>query len=145
MVAAPSPELVAAYRATRYMAGDGGTFATIGTASAAMDALLDAHGAAWGVFITAWNPGSSPRDAAANRADHARMVDALAGTRHLPHVGVGEGGWREEGFFVLDLPETVAVALARRFGQVAIVIARREEAARLILTGIPPASPGTAP
>lgn len=137
---APIPaDLLRAYRATRYGVGDGGAFATIDARSPAIDAVLDAHGARSGVFVTAWNPGSSPSDPAANRAAHARLTADLAGWRHLPHVGEGEGDWREEGLFVLDLPETTAVDVARRHGQVAIVIVRRGEPARLVLTGVPPA------
>jgi hypothetical protein len=135
----PSPELLAAYRRTRYLAGDGGAFATVGERSGSIDALLEAHGARSGVFVTAWNPGSGVRDAAANRAANARLEADLAPWRHLPHEGVGDGGWREEGFFVLDLPEGTAVDLARRYGQVAIVAVRRGEPARLVLTGVAPA------
>lgn len=135
----PSPELMGAYRRTRYMAGDGGACATVGERSAAIDALLAAHGARSGVFVTAWNPGSGARDAAANRAANVRLAAELAPWRHLPHEGVGDGGWREEGFFVLDLADDAAVALARRFGQVAIVAVRHGEAARLVLTGVAPA------
>jgi hypothetical protein len=136
---APSPELLDAYRRTRYLAGDGGAFATVGERSASIDALLATHGARSGAFVTAWNPGSGARDAAANHAANARLEADLAPWRHLPHAGVGDGGWREEGFFVLDLPEAAAVERARRFGQVAIVAVRRGEPARLVLSGVAPA------
>jgi hypothetical protein len=85
------------------------------------------------------NPGSRTQDEAANRAANARLQAELAPWRHLPHEGVGDGGWREEGFFVLDLPDGTAVELARRFGQVAIVAVRRAEPARLAFTGVAPA------
>jgi hypothetical protein len=139
MDAHPSPELMDAYRRTRYLAGDGGAFATVGRRSGSIDALLAAHGARSGVFVTAWNPGSRTQDEAANRAANARLQAELAPWRHLPHEGVGDGGWREEGFFVLDLPEGTAVELARRFGQVAIVAVLRAEPARLAFTGVAPA------
>ena len=114
-------------------------FATVGRRSGSIDALLAAHGARSGVFVTAWNPGSRTQDEAANRAANARLQAELAPWRHLPHEGVGDGGWREEGFFVLDLPEGTAVELARRFGQVAIVAVLRAEPARLAFTGVAPA------
>ena len=142
----PDPErerLLAAYRATRYIVRDAGAeiAVRIGERSPALDALLAAHGAERGVFITAWNPGSRPQPRAANAAAAARMEAALAaaGRRWLPHEGRGEaGGWSEEGFFLLDMPAEAALDLAVRFGQNAVVEARRGAPARLLLTPLMP-------
>jgi len=132
--------LLAAYRATRYLAGPPGAEAEarIGERSEAIDRLLDAHGAASGVFVTAWNPESRARGEAENRAAHGDLVRRLAAWRSLPHRGVSpDGRWAEEGLFVLDLPEAEALAAARGFGQVAVAAIGRGEPARLLFTGVP--------
>ncbi len=135
--------LVAAYAATHYLVRDGDReiAARIGVPNPAIDALLEAHGAASGTFITAWNPGSAPRPPAENAAAAARMAAALAaaGRRWLPHEGRGDGSdWRESGFFVLDLPEPTAIALATRFGQNAVVRVERGSPPRLLFTALMP-------
>ncbi|KQX74032.1 MULTISPECIES: DUF3293 domain-containing protein [Aeromicrobium] len=137
-------DLIAAYRGTRYavLGADGGTVAEalIGRHVPAVDAVLDAHGARSGVFITAWNPRSEPTHDDVNADAHARMAMALAsdGLVALPHAGFGEDpAWRaEHGFFVLDLPEEQAVALAVAHEQNAVVVVERGEAARLVLTSV---------
>jgi hypothetical protein len=138
--ALPDAGLLAAYRRTRYTAVDGATVATIDAPSPAIDRLLDAHDAASGVFVTAWNPGSARANAAVNRDANVRLAADLSRWRWVPHVGIGDDGWQEEGFFVFDLPEATAVSIAYRYGQVAIVAIDRGGPARLILTGRAPAS-----
>src|SRR5690606_26022232 len=106
-----------------------------------IDALLERHGAASGTFITAWNPRSVPQPAAANRREHLSLAARLdaAGLHRLPHEGVSpDGDWREEGFFVLDLPQKDALALAEAFGQNAVVRVQPGEPATLLLTGLMP-------
>jgi hypothetical protein len=104
-----------------------------------IDALLAARGAKQGVFIVAWNPASRRQDDAANRTAHAALVRVLAERKlaWLPHVGTsddGDDGWREEGCFVLDLDDDDARALARRFGQTAVVRIARNKPAHLLPT-----------
>ena len=137
----PDPELLAAYRTTSYriLAGDGSTLAEarIDTRSEATDAVLAAHGAASGVFVTGWNPRSEPTDPAANAAAHDRLERALRdrGIRFLDHVGVGaDPSWSEHGVFALDLDTHAALALADAFAQHAVVLVRIGEPARLLLT-----------
>ena len=137
-------DLVAAYRSTRYavFGADGGTLAEalIDRHVPEVDVLLDAYDARSGVFVTAWNPRSEPTDDGINADAHARMAAALAtdGLVTLPHAGFGEDpAWRaEHGFFVLDLPEEKAVALAVAYAQNAIVVVERGAAARLVLTSV---------
>ena len=137
-------DLVAAYRGTRYavFGPDGGTLAEalIDRHVPEIDALLDAHGARSGVFVTAWNPRSEPTQDEVNADAHARMAMALAGDglAALPHAGFGEDpSWRaEHGFFVLDLSEEKAVELAVAYAQNAIVVVERGGAARLVLTSV---------
>lgn len=135
--------LIAAYRATRYVVCDGGReiVARIGVPSAEMDALLAAHGAGSGTFMTAWNPRSERRPRAGNEAAARRLEAALAaaGRQWLAHEGRGEGSdWTEAGVFVLDLPEEAALDLAARFGQNAVVRVARGEAPRLLFTALMP-------
>ena len=137
-------DLVAAYRGTRYavLDVDGGSRAEalIGEHVPDVDAVLDAHGAASGVFITAWNPRSEPTDDAANAAAHARLAEALLdrGLTALPHAGFGQDpAWRaEHGFFVLDLDEHEAIVLAVALQQYAVVVVERGASARLVLTSV---------
>jgi len=123
--------LAAAYAATSYdvLVGDlltGGqrVGVRLGRRSAAIDALLDRHGATSGIFVTAWNPRSRPTSHAVNLRAHRRMARHLddAGLRRLPHEGRSlDGRWREQGFFVLDMAESAALAVAEAFGQNAVL------------------------
>lgn len=133
--------LLAAYRSTSYRVLDGAgrvlAEARVDRASPSVDALLAAHGAGSGVFLSAWNPGSVARPAAANREAHARLLGELdrRGVRYLPHAGVGDDpSWAEDGVFVLDLATDQAVALASAYGQNAIVVVAVGEPAALIFT-----------
>jgi len=92
-----------------------------------------------GSFVTAWNPRSEPATAAENAAAGAAMAAEIAtrGWRALPHLGVGDDpAWPpEEGWFLLDLDEAAAQALAHAYGQNAIVRIEPGLPARLIETG----------
>ncbi|KAA1380214.1 DUF3293 domain-containing protein [Aeromicrobium fastidiosum] len=137
-------ELLAAYRGTRYavLDVDGGSVAEalIGRHRPDVDSVLQAQGAASGVFITAWNPRSVPTDDTANAEAHARMSALLSdrGYTALPHAGFGEDpAWRaEHGFFVLDLAERDALEIAVEFDQNAVVVVQRGAAARLVLSDV---------
>jgi hypothetical protein len=130
--------LLAAYRTTTYHAGkEDGVAARVDRHEPALDALLRAHGARTGIFITAWNPRSEPLSREANHAAARQLAEevAAAGFSALPHHGVGaDPTWSEEGLFVLDMDEPAAVALAERHGQNAIVFVAAGEPARLVLT-----------
>ena len=137
----PDAELIAAYRSTSYriVGGDGSILAEarIDEPSAAVDTILVANRAGSGVFITGWNPRSEPTEPAANAAAHDRLERALRdrGIRFLAHVGVGaDPSWSEHGLFALDLAVEHALALADALGQHAVVLVRRGEPARLLLT-----------
>jgi len=134
-----------AYEATDYRVGDLFTI-RCGALSAPLDALLTDHGHEHWAYITACNPGSLHLDAAENRrrmADLARRITCL-GLPTLEGEGVGEGNdWPPEpSLLILGIGQTAAVELGREFGQVAIVIGRRGEPARLCFC--PPPPPRTA-
>ena len=130
-----------AYEATDYRVGDRFTI-RCGALSAPLDALLTDHGHDHWAYITACNPGSLPLGAAENRrrmADLARRIACL-GLPMLEGEGVGDGDdWPPEpSLLVLGIGQKAAVELGREFGQVAIVIGRRGEPARLCFCLSPP-------
>ena len=139
-------DLVRAYRQADYAVRDGGrreVVARIGVPGRALDRMLGRHGARDGTFITAWNPASVRRSTAANEAASRRLRYLIETSRYrwLPHEGrsaspgqTAAPTWREQGFFVLDLPRATALAWAVRFGQNAVVRVRRRGAPELLLT-----------
>ncbi len=126
------------YIETAYRVADGAQRFSIrvGERCAPIDALLDAHDAEEWAYVTAHNPGGRRADADANEAAQQRLEAALrASARPVLHgEGVGDdGGWPPEpSLLVLGLTRADAVALARRFGQEAIVAGRRGAPAELV-------------
>lgn len=110
----------------------------LGRAAPEIDGLLTRLGAGGGTFVTAWNPRSEPTADTANAAAAGRLTAEIQarGLRALPHLGVGDdAGWAAEaGWFVLDLDEPAARALAEAYGQNAVVRIERGSPARLIET-----------
>lgn len=101
-----------------------------------LDARLAAASARSWVLITAWNPGSLPRSEQENAGAQAELSAALARAGRLGWPARGESpdrGWVEESLCVLDLDPEQAHALARRFGQVAVVQGELGSEARLLL------------
>ncbi len=97
--------------------------------------LLARHNCGEWTFVTAWNPASVPLTDAENarrntalRAELERRWTALAG------VGAGEdASWTpEESFLVLGIPRAAAVAIGRKYGQLAIVHGTSHTAAELV-------------
>ena len=134
-----------AYETTDYRVGDRFTI-RCGERSPPLDALLAESGHDTWAFITAWNPGSIALDDAENRR---RMTDlagriALLGLPMLEGEGLGTGGdWPSEpSLLVLGIGASEALALGREFGQVAVVIGRLGEPARLCFCS--PTPPRTA-
>jgi hypothetical protein len=131
--------LDAAFRATTYRvfpAGEPPIDIRIGVASERLDALLAAQcGDTW-AFITAWNPGAQPLPARENAARHAELLALLCerGLRTLQGSGIpSEPGWTaEESVLVVGIGKAEAIAIARRFGQVAVVTGARGAAAELV-------------
>jgi hypothetical protein len=138
-------DLIEAYRGTRYtvLDADGVVVAEarIDELAPTVDALLDAHAATSGVFVTAWNPRSRPTDPGLNERAHDRLVAEVtrAGLIALPHHGVGaDPAWTEEGLFVVAFAETDAIALATAHEQNAIVVVDVGQPARLVPTSLMP-------
>lgn len=113
----------------------------VGTYSAGLRALHDAHGARHSHFITAFNPRSQRLTDAQNAARHAelgRRLDEL-GAKRLAAAGLDpQGGWPlEPGYLVFDLSPETALELGRAYGQNALVGIGPDAIPRLILIDRP--------
>lgn len=116
-----------AYRRARYRVelDDGPLELRVSEPNAELAALLASRGVRGAAFLTACNPGSRRLDEAANRAAQAALLEALTARGHptLPAVAVDpDGRWPdEESVLVLGIEAAAAAALARRFGQNAML------------------------
>ena len=94
------------------------------------------------LFITAWNPPSSPTSTAENMAADERLQARLkqAGFQHHSALGCNaQGGAVEYGWVVLDVPLESGDALAREFRQAGTLYWQRGERVRLRMLGPRPA------
>jgi hypothetical protein len=136
----PSPR-EAAYRATTYAVADGPhqLAIRIGEPSAALDVLLAARGCEEWAYLTAHNPGGVAADPAANAGAEARLEAELAASGRSCLRGsslADDGDWpAEPSVLVLGLPRAEALAIARRYGQEALVAGRRGAPAELVFCG----------
>jgi len=128
------------YEATEYRVGDRFTI-RCGAPTPLLDELLREAGHDTWAYVTACNPGSIPLATAENGARMAALTRCLENLGHpfLAGEGVGTGGdWPPEpSLLVLGIDPDAASDLGRRFGQVAIVVGRRGEPARLSFCGQP--------
>lgn len=129
--------LRAAYEATDYRVDEGprgGFTIRVGARSADADALLAATAAEAWAFITASNPRSVQLPAAENVARMARLERRVRERGLVAYAGTGVGAdWPpESSLLVIGLAEPEAVAVAREFGQHAIVVGSRGTPARLV-------------
>lgn len=134
-----SDDLLAAYRRTEYRVADGG-YAFVLRIDEPSDSLRTCH-AAFGVdcstFITGWNPRSEPTPRDVNEAAMARLEREIEtrGLFVLHGIGVDPTGeWAgEPSLLVLGLDAAHGVALARDYGQHAIVCAAEDAVPRLVI------------
>ena len=130
--------LMDAYRRTSFEAETpvGHLAIRVGQTCPPLDALLDMHGAHEWAFITACNPGSVPLADAENVTRMRDLRQAIAGRELTAFDGQGvpdRGDWQPEpSVLILGLPRQAALAIGRQFGQLAIVVGRRGEPARLV-------------
>jgi hypothetical protein len=136
-----APALLDAYRAARYRVGDGRQSfeLRIDAPSDALAACHRAHGVDRSAFLTAWNPGSRPAAAPVNAAAQSRLEDRLRalGFALLPGQGIDPtGAWpAEDSVLALGIGREEASAIARAFGQAALVHAAHDAVPRLVLVG----------
>ncbi len=147
--------LDAAYRAALYHADlpTGRVTLCVGERTQALDSLLTDTGHASWTFLTAHNPYSNRLTPTENAARHAELLEVIAATG-LPQFP-GEGAANPDGpdwpadwpaeisLLILGLPEADALALARRFGQNALLRGRPAGPAELVWTD--PPGPATLP
>jgi hypothetical protein len=97
------------------------------------------------VIVTAWNPGSVRLSNAENARRQEELEKRVSAWPSLPALGKADtSDWFEKGVLLIGMEEEEGRALARAFGQNALVIGIGGEVARLIDCragpGIPPAA-----
>jgi len=132
------PALIAAYRAAHYAVDAPPAFVLrVGLPSRELDACQRRHGVHCSAFLTAANPASRVRAPAANAAGHRALLERLVAEASvvLPGRGVDPlAAWPDEAsVLALGLTRTRAVALAREFGQAALLVAGEDATPRLLL------------
>ena len=136
----PSADLLDAYRRTEYrVAWAMEPFVLhVDNPSPALRRCHAAFGVSCSTFITAWNPHSLATPADVNAAAMARLVHhiEMQGLQALPGLGVDPSGeWAgEESLLVLGLDVSAAIAMARAFGQNAVVCAGPDAVPSLVVT-----------
>jgi hypothetical protein len=139
MTAEQKDRLDAVYRATTYFVdGPTGRFALrIGQASAELDALAAAHRVNTWTYITAHNPGSLEAPSERNEKQQRELEKTVEESYYPIYSGEGkgDGDWpAEPSLLVLGVSEADAAAMARRFGQAAVLFGERGGSARLLWT-----------
>ncbi len=129
-------DLEATYTAAHYRVfADPPFVLRVGEPSTELDALLAAHAADTWAFVTACNPGSVPLAAETNVERMARLQEVL--TRFTTYPGESSdpaGGWAEPSVLVVGISRAEAVAVAKAFGQNAILAGVRGGAVELVWT-----------
>ena len=134
-----SAELIAAYRATDYVAAlpEGPATLRVDTPCPALKAYLAQTGAKTAGVITAYNPYSEAREAEANREAHAALKETLKamGLATLPCDGTDPTGhWPTEyGLLVPGIGKAALRGLATVFGQNAVLWIEADGVPRLEL------------
>jgi putative PIN family toxin of toxin-antitoxin system len=128
-----SPQLIAAYERAHYEVHGRFTL-RIGRRSAALDELLEAHGAASAAFVTAANPRGEKSSEAGNRAALAELQASLAYPFYAGEGRDAEGNWpAEPSLLVVGISRGEAEALGRAWRQNAIVFAEKGAAPELVM------------
>ena len=134
-----APDLIAAYRATDYVAAlpDSPATLRVDMPCPALAAYMAQAGADSAGVITAYNPYSEARDAEENRAAHAALKDTLKamGLATLPCDGSDPSGqWpTEHGWLVPGIGKAALRGLATVFGQNAVLWVEADGVPRLEL------------
>lgn len=133
-----APELLAAYRNTRYVVHAQPAFAlTVGEVSPALRQWMQMHACDSAVFMTACNPYSQARDDAENMRRQSDLERAIRrrGLVCVPGTGQPQAGhWKPEpSCLVGGLTLEEAQMLARQFEQNAVVWCGPDAVAQLLL------------
>ena len=128
-----SPQLIAAYQQADYVV-HGRCTLRIGRPNAALDALLDEHGAASAALVTAANPRGEQRSEDENRAALAALEASLAWPFYRGEGRDPAGSWSAEpSLLLVGIARGEAEALGRALLQNAIVFAEKGAAPELVL------------
>ncbi len=127
--------LIEVYECTRYEAHlpQGKVVLRHGEPAPVLDA--EPGGPSW-AFITAWNPGSRRLSRPENEQRQKALVKQLSGRYRLfPGAGIGDDEkWPPElSLLVLGIPREEALALARAWGQFAILLGARGQVAEVTM------------
>jgi hypothetical protein len=134
-------QLRKAYRATRYVirphAFTGGSewVLRVDALHPELDTALAARGHLEWAFLTAWNPGSRPRDKDENDRAQQQLKSELAAEGWLVVDAIGvavDENWSEDSLFVPGLSRAEAERLGRAYGQVAVLVGRVGAPAELL-------------
>ncbi len=132
-------DLLAAYQRTDYaiFEDEAETIVNIGRQDAAIDSLLQRHGARSGSIITAWNPHSIILSDEENALREAALWRWVCEHQHFALMAEGRdptGTWQsEQSCLIFDIAADVATMLGRHYGQNAIVQLRLGAAPELVL------------
>ncbi len=134
-----SPALRRAFVETTYMAGP--IHVRIGQICPELDAVLEEKRTRCATFITADNPGAALQSSVLNVEARAALLAAIEAhegegldvleSRHVPDAADGQD-YVEQGWLVFGLQPADAVAIAQRFGQLAVVCIYQHRPAALV-------------
>ncbi|MEO5896374.1 MAG: DUF3293 domain-containing protein [Vicinamibacterales bacterium] len=129
-------------RTTFCVEDDGRTICFMaGSRSRRLDAVLERHAARPWAFMTSWNPAPRTLTKAENDSRQHRLrrdLDARR-LRYLEGLGVAQDrSWEEESLLILGISRAFAIALARKYGQLAIVVGERGGRSELLPCAPPP-------
>lgn len=112
---------------------------TVGSRSRRLHALLERHRARQWAFLTAWNPAPQTLSREENHLRQRDLIAALTREDYNVLPGVSravDGSWEEESLLVLNISRGAAVALARKYGQLAIVFGEKAGPATLVSSAL---------
>lgn len=138
---ATTTELEQAYRATTYriFLPGGAADLRIDTANGALAAWLQAQGVEEWAVVTAANPASKAISSRENAERQAQLECILLEDGFEPYAGeniADSADWPvEESCFIPGISRGSAIALARQFGQNAILCGEADGMPRLVWTG----------
>lgn len=141
-------ELLAAYARATYRVdlATGPVYLQVGAPAPEIDRRLAAQGRPGFAFLSAANPGSVLFADEENRRRHLRLRARLAALGLSGIAGesyeAASGGWREASLLVCAIDREAAIALAREFGQLALLYGELGRPVELVLTAGPQAEIG---
>lgn len=126
----PDEELLAAYARATYRVDlpSGAVFLQVSAPAPEIDRRLAAKGLSGFAFLSAANPGSVVLSDEENRRRHLQLGERLHALGLSGIAGesyeTASGGWREASLLVCGIEREAAIALAREFGQMALLYGR---------------------